>query len=52
MSIPFMNQEFTFTQPDGIKLKVRGSGNQHQATFTTLDGYTVVRDPATGQSFP
>lgn len=48
MSMPFVNQEFTFTQPDGTQLKVRGSGNQHQATFTTLDGYTVVQDPVSG----
>ena len=48
MSMPFVDQPFTFTQPDGTKLKVRGSGNQHQATFTTLDGYTVVQDPLTG----
>jgi M6 family metalloprotease-like protein len=48
MSIPFVNQEFTLTQPDGSELKVRGTGNQHQATFVTLDGYTVVRDPVSG----
>lgn len=48
MSTPFVNEEFTFVQPDGTELKVRGTGNQHQATFTTLDGYTVVRDPLSG----
>jgi hypothetical protein len=48
MSIPFVDQDFTFTQPDGTELKVRGSGNQHQATFKTLDGYTVVQDPVSG----
>ena len=48
MSMPFEDQEFTFTQPDGTQLKVRGTGNQHQATFATLDGYTVVQDPASG----
>ena len=45
MSMPFVNREFTFAQPDGTQIKVRGTGNQHQATFTTLDGYTVVQDP-------
>jgi M6 family metalloprotease-like protein len=47
MSIPFVDQEFTFTQPDGTELRVRGTGNQHQATFT-LDGYTLIQDPASG----
>ena len=45
MSIPFVDQEFTFTQPNGTELRVRGTGNQHQATFT-LDGYTLIQDPA------
>jgi M6 family metalloprotease-like protein len=45
MSMPFVNEEFTFTQPDGSTLKVRGSGNQQAATFETLDGFTLVRDP-------
>ncbi|RWD95013.1 M6 family metalloprotease domain-containing protein [Mesorhizobium sp.] len=48
MSMPFVDQKFTFTQPDGTKIKVRGTGNQHQATFTTLDGYTVLQDPVSG----
>jgi M6 family metalloprotease-like protein len=46
MSMPFVNKEFTFTQPDGTQLRVRGTGDQHSATFETLDGYTVVRDPS------
>lgn len=48
MSMRFVDMPFTFTQPDGTKLKVLGTGNQHQATFKTVDGYTVVRDPETG----
>jgi hypothetical protein len=48
MSMPFLDHEFTFTQPDGTELKVRGTGNQYQATFTTLEGYTVVQDPVSG----
>ncbi|BAM89746.1 secreted metalloprotease [Bradyrhizobium oligotrophicum S58] len=48
MSMPFANREFIFTQPDGTKLKVYGTGNQHQATFTTSSGFTVVRNPASG----
>src|SRR5262245_3129563 len=47
MSMPFMDQVFTFKQPDGTRLLVRGTGNQHQATFTTLDGYTTVQAPKT-----
>ena len=48
MATPFDGEIFTFTQPDGTPLQVRGWGNQHSAVFETLDGYTVVRDPETG----
>jgi M6 family metalloprotease-like protein len=48
MSMPFVDRVFTFTQPDGTKLQVRGTGNQHRATFTTFDGHTVMKDPVTG----
>lgn len=48
MSFPFFGQEFTFRQPDGTELRVRGWGDQHRARFETQDGYTVVRNPATG----
>ena len=48
MSTPFVNEEFTFTNPDGSTVHVRGSGNQYYAVFETLDGYTVVQDPETG----
>lgn len=48
MSMPFVNRKFIFTQPDGTKLEVIGTGNQHQATFTTPDGFTVVQDPLSG----
>jgi M6 family metalloprotease-like protein len=48
MSTPFVNKEFTFTNPDGSTIQVRGSGNQYYAVFETLDGYTIVKDPATG----
>jgi M6 family metalloprotease-like protein len=47
MSVPFFGKEFTFTQPDGTTLQVRGWGNQWQAVFETLDGFTVVKDPIT-----
>ena len=48
MSIPYFEQEFTFPQPDGTYLKVKGWGNQDKAVFETLDGFTVTRDPVTG----
>src|SRR5215211_5636173 len=48
MSIPYSGQEFTFPQPDGTYLQVRGWGNQDKAVFETLDGFTVTRDPVTG----
>lgn len=48
MPTPFLNEEFTFTNPDGSTIRVRGSGNQYYAVFETLDGYTVVKDPETG----
>jgi M6 family metalloprotease-like protein len=48
MSVPFAGKEFTFTQPDGTALRVRGWGDQHHAVFEALNGYTVVEDPASG----
>ena len=48
MSMLLVNAEFVFTQPDGTRFRVRGTGDQHHAIFKTLDGYTVVRDQASG----
>jgi len=48
MPTPFNAQVFTFTQPDGSPIQLRGWGNQHYAVFETLDGYTVTRNPGTG----
>ena len=48
MSMPFRRRLFTFTQPDGTQIELLGSGDQNYATFETLDGYTVTKDPATG----
>src|SRR5687768_7992077 len=44
----FVNQPFTFTQPDGTTISVRGSGNQRHAVFEDERGYTVVLDPVSG----
>ncbi|PKN63125.1 MAG: hypothetical protein CVU57_20890 [Deltaproteobacteria bacterium HGW-Deltaproteobacteria-15] len=48
MSYPFYGKKFEFTQPDGSRIEVRGWGDQHHAVFESMDGYTVVKDPATG----
>ncbi|MDX2507901.1 MAG: M6 family metalloprotease domain-containing protein [Gammaproteobacteria bacterium] len=48
MALPFLDKIFTFTQPDGSKIQVRGWGDQHYAVFETLDGYTVVKNSNTG----
>ncbi|HEU4714178.1 MAG TPA: M6 family metalloprotease domain-containing protein [Pyrinomonadaceae bacterium] len=48
MSMPYFGREFTFYQPDGTPLRVTGFGNQDNAVFETLDGYTVVRNAETG----
>jgi M6 family metalloprotease-like protein len=48
MTTPFYNEEFTFSNPDGSTIRVRGWGNQYYAVFETMDGYTVVKDPQSG----
>ena len=47
MTCSFNDKEFTFSQPDGSKVQVKGWGNGHHAVFETLDGFTVVKDPVT-----
>lgn len=42
---PFQTQ-FEFQQPDGSRVWIRGRGDEFHAHFETLDGYTVVFDPA------
>jgi M6 family metalloprotease-like protein len=48
MAVRFDGQVFTFTQPDGTTIQLRGWGDQYYAVFETLDGYTVTKNPATG----
>ena len=48
MSLPFAGEEFTFTNPDGSTIRVRGWGNDFYAVFETLDGFTVVKDASSG----
>ena len=47
MPVPFDGKEFTFFDPDGREIRVRGWGDQFEAVFETLDGYTIVQDPET-----
>ena len=43
MPSPFVGEIFTFRNPDGSEVTLRGWGNQFEAVFETLDGYTVVQ---------
>jgi M6 family metalloprotease-like protein len=43
---PFARQ-IQFRQPDGTAIQLWGRGDEFSADFETLDGYTVVFDPAT-----
>ena len=42
---PFSGRVFSFRQPDGQTIVLRGWGDEHAARFETVDGFTVVRDP-------
>ena len=33
MTVPFVRKEFSFTQPDGTIIKLRGSGDQHYIKY-------------------
>jgi M6 family metalloprotease-like protein len=44
-SAPF-EERFTFTQPDGTKIELWGKGDEFHAVFETLDGFSVVFNPA------
>ena len=48
MPVAFSGKEFTFHDPDGSEIRVRGWGNQYRAVFETLDGFTVIKHPETG----
>lgn len=50
MPAPFYNKRFTFTQPDGSRLAVRGFGNQVRARFETLAGDPVAQDATLRQA--
>lgn len=47
MPVQFIDKEFTFHNPDGTEVRVRGWGNQFTAVFESLGGYTVVEHPET-----
>lgn len=44
MASPFVDELFTFRNPDDSEVTLRGWGNQFEAVFESLDGYTVVRN--------
>jgi M6 family metalloprotease-like protein len=48
MATQFTGKTFTFTQPDGSQIDLRGWGDQNYAVFETLDGFTVTENPETG----
>jgi M6 family metalloprotease-like protein len=48
MPSPFVDQPFEFTQPDGSKISLTGSGNQFSAIFEDAQGFVVIRDPSSG----
>jgi M6 family metalloprotease-like protein len=48
MATRFDGKVFTFTQPDGTPIQLRGFGDQNYAVFETLDGFTVTKNPLTG----
>jgi hypothetical protein len=43
MPSPFVGEIFTFRNLDDSEVTLRGWGNQFEAVFETLDGYTVVQ---------
>ena len=47
MPMPFFDQEFIFTQPDGSKFRAIGTGNQNYAVFKTPEGFPIIKDPVT-----
>lgn len=48
MAVPFSGKQMTLFQPDGTEVEARGWGNQFEAVFETLGGYTIVSHPQTG----
>ena len=46
MAAPFAKQ-IQFEQPDGSSIVLWGEGDEFHAVFETLDGYTVIFNPAT-----
>ncbi|UCG52714.1 MAG: M6 family metalloprotease domain-containing protein [Candidatus Latescibacterota bacterium] len=46
---PVWGEIFTFEQPDGKKVDVRIWGDEFYRVVESLDGYTLTRDPNTGE---
>ncbi len=49
MAAPFHNKRINIRQPDGSVIELIGSGDEFNARFETLDGYTVIKNRLSGQ---
>jgi hypothetical protein len=47
MPMPYFGDKVVLTQPDGTRLEARCWGDQSNAVFETLDGFTIIKDKAT-----
>lgn len=47
LGAPFLNRTISVRQPDGSVVQLIGTGDELHAEFTTVDEYTVVREPTT-----
>ncbi len=45
---PVSGEQFSLRQPDGATVDVRIWGDEYYRVVESLDGYTLVKDPATG----
>jgi M6 family metalloprotease-like protein len=50
LGAPFA-KKFNYTQPDGQRIQLWGEGTEFHAVFESLDGFTVVFDPASKTYF-
>ena len=48
LTAPISNKPFNFRQPDGSLVPVIVSGDEFYQDVETPDGYSLIRDPATG----
>ena len=48
-AVPVLGRQFQLAQPDGTLVDVRIWGDEFYQVVESLDGYTLVRDPKTGE---